>query len=130
MLKRHSFFWWLLWAPVVLFLWLKFRYRAEKPKNLPDTYLVLANHCTDWDPLFVGAAFDRQMYFVASEHIARWGFAYKLISEFLAPIMRYKGSVAAVTVVETLRKIKAGGNVCRRYIRTALTCAQKDCGKQ
>jgi len=112
MKRKHVFVWKLLLPLVRLFLWIRFGYRCEKPKELPENYLVLANHCTDWDPLFVGAAFNRQMYFVASEHIARWGFAYKLISKFLAPIMRYKGSVAAVTVVETLRKIKAGGNVC------------------
>ena len=110
--RKHIFVWKLLLPLIRLFLWIRFGYRCEKPKELPENYLVLANHCTDWDPLFVGAAFNRQMYFVASEHIARWGFAYKLLQYFLAPIMRYKGSVAAATVVETLRKIKAGGNVC------------------
>ena len=98
MLKRHSFFWWLLWAPVVLFLWLKFRYRAEKPKNLPDTYLVLANHTTDWDPVLVGAGFRKMMYFVGSEHIARWPRAYKLLKFAFNPIMRYKGTTAFSTV--------------------------------
>ena len=46
---------------VVLFLWLKFGYRAERPKNLPKNYIVLANHTTDWDPVLVGAGFSREL---------------------------------------------------------------------
>ena len=112
MLKRHSFFYVLLRPLVVLFLLLKFRYRADKPKNLPDTYLVLANHTTDWDPVFVGAAFPRMMYFVGSEHIARWPRAYKFLKFGFNPIMRYKGTTAFSTVTEMLRRLKAGKNVC------------------
>ena len=81
-------------------------------KNLPDKYIVLSNHVTDFDVLFVAASFPRQMYFVASEHIARWKNAYKFLKYCFEPIMRYKGSVAASTVMEVLRKIKAGANVC------------------
>ncbi|MBQ6798504.1 MAG: 1-acyl-sn-glycerol-3-phosphate acyltransferase [Oscillospiraceae bacterium] len=110
--RKHVFFWNLLRPIVSLLLRIKFGYRCEMAKDLPENYLVLANHATDWDPLFVGAAFKRQMYFVASEHIARWKFVFKLIDFLLAPIMRYKGTVAASTVVDTLRKIKAGNNVC------------------
>jgi len=112
MSRKHVFYWKVLRPVVKLLLRIKFGYRCEMADNLPENYIVLANHATDWDPLFVGAAFKRQMYFVASEHIARWKFVFKLIDHLLAPIMRYKGTVAASTVVETLRKIKAGGNVC------------------
>ena len=58
------------------------------------------------------SSFRRQMYFVASEHIARWGWLFKLVDFLVAPIMRYKGSVAASTAIEILKKIKAGHNVC------------------
>lgn len=112
MLKRHHFFYWLLWPLVVLFLRLKFGYRAEKPKNLPDTYLVLANHTTDWDPVLVGAGFRKMMYFVGSEHIARWPRAYKFLKFAFNPIMRYKGTTAFSTVTEMLRRLRAGKNVC------------------
>lgn len=97
---------------VRVFLRLRFGYRFQKPKELPDNYIVLSNHLTDWDPLFVGVSFNRQMYFVASEHILRWKLAGKLIHYFFQPIVRYKGTVAASTVVEVLRKTKAGCNVC------------------
>lgn len=97
---------------VAVFLKCRFGYRYEKAKNLPDNYIVLSNHATDYDPLFVGVSFSNQMYFVASEHIARWKFVYKLIDFILAPITRYKGTVATSTVVDILRKVKKGANVC------------------
>jgi len=73
---------------------------------------VLANHNTDYDPLMVAASFPKQMYFVASEHIARWKAGYRLLRFGFEPIVRYKGSVAASTVKEVLRKVKNGSNVC------------------
>lgn len=112
MLKRHTFFYRLLWPLVVLFLRLKFGYRAQRPKNLPDTYLVLANHTTDWDPILVASGFPRMMYFVGSEHIARWPVAYQFLKFGFNPIMRYKGTTAFSTVTEMLRRLRAGKNVC------------------
>ncbi len=94
------------------FLWLKFGYKRQTAKNLPGQYIVLSNHTTDFDPLFVGACFPKQMYFVASEHISRWPLAYKFLRYALEPILRYKGSVASSTVKEILKKTRAGENVC------------------
>ena len=109
--RKHRFFWNLLRPIVIVFLFLRFGYRFKRARNLPENYIVLSNHTTDWDPLFVGCSFRKQMYFVASEHIARWKFAYKLINFLLAPILRYKGTVAAGTVMDIFRKLRAGNNV-------------------
>ncbi len=111
MKKRHVFFYKLLVPLTTLFCRIKFGYTYEKAKDLPENYIVLSNHVTDYDMLFVGASFRRQMYFVGSEHIARWKFLFKLIDYAFAPIMRYKGSVASSTVLEILRKVKKGENV-------------------
>lgn len=109
---KYRFFYRLLRPLVRLFLWIKFGYRAEVAKKLPENYLVLANHVTDWDPLFVGAGFRRQMFFVASEHISRWKNAYRFLKFIFAPILRKKGTVASSTVAEILRKLRGGENVC------------------
>lgn len=109
---KHIFFYTLLQPLVILFLKIRFGYRFETVKNVPGNYIVLSNHVTDYDPLFVGASFPKQMYFVASEHIARWKYLYAFLKFVLAPIMRYKGTVAASTVMEVLRKVKKGANVC------------------
>ena len=110
--KKHIFFWRLLHPLVAVFLRLKFGYRYEKPKDLPSQYIVLSNHVTDWDPLFVGVAMKRQMYFVGSEHIARWKRAYKLLKYVFDPIMRPKGASAMAAVMSILRRVKKGANVC------------------
>ena len=96
---------------VALFLFCKFGYRYQTSKNLPDNYIVLANHATNFDPVFVAVAFPH-MYLVGSEHISRWGFASKLLKFFLAPILRPKGSVASSTVKEILQTLRSGKNVC------------------
>lgn len=112
MIKRHLFFYKLFYWPVMLFLKLKLGYTYTEAKELPEKYIVLSNHNTDYDPLLVAASFKRQMYFVASEHIARWKLVYKFLRYGFEPIVRYKGTVAASTVKEVLRKLKAGSNVC------------------
>lgn len=109
---KHQIIYGCLRPLVALFLKLKFGYTYEVAKNLPDTYIVLSNHTTDYDPIFVGVSFPKFMHFVASEHVARWKLASKLLNFAFAPIWRYKGSVAASTVIEVFKKIKEGKNVC------------------
>ena len=110
--KRHVWIYHILYPVIVAFLYIRFGYRFKKAKNLPEKYIVLSNHTTDFDPLFVAASFSRQMYFVASEHIARWKNAYKFIRFAQAPIMRSKGTVAFSTVREILQRLRKGANVC------------------
>ncbi len=109
--RKHRFIYALFRPLVSVFLKLRFGYRYEKATDLPDRYIVLSNHTTDYDPLFVGVSF-RQMYFVASEHISRWKHAYALLKFGFAPIMRRKGTVASTTVKEMMRHLKQGKNVC------------------
>ena len=92
--------------------WLKrkFNYTPELC-HAEGTFLVLANHNTDWDPLLLALAFPRYMSFVASEHIFRWGFAAKLIIFFMNPIARLKGTTASDTALTMLRRLKKGISV-------------------
>lgn len=109
---KHIVFYSIFRPFVILFLKIKFGYRFETAKKLPANYIVLSNHVTDYDPLFVGASFPRQMYFIASEHIARWKKLYAFLKFTFAPIIRYKGAVGAAAVIETLKKVRKGANVC------------------
>ena len=92
--------------------WLKrkFNYSPELC-SAEGTFLVLANHNTDWDPLLLALAFPRYMSFVASEHIFRWGLAAKLIVFLTNPIARLKGTTAGDTAMTMLRRLKKGVNV-------------------
>ena len=115
-IKRNNFYYRLLRPLIVLFVKIKFGYKYKKIKNLKQkaggNYIVLSNHTTDYDMLFTACSFKQPMYFVASEHISRWGKLYKFLDYCFAPIMRYKGSVASSTVMEVLRRTRKGSNVC------------------
>lgn len=89
---------------------LNYSYKKVQPSGRP--YIVLANHNTDYDPLLVGLAFPYQMYYVASEHIFRWGLISKLINFLVSPIPRVKGTTEIHTVMNILKRLKAGANVC------------------
>ena len=112
MTKKHKFFYGLLRPLVAIFLFFKFGYRYKSVGKVKGPYIVLSNHNTDWDPMFVGVSFKKQMYFVASEHIARWKIAYKFLKFAFDPIIRYKGTTATASVIDMLRAIKNGANVC------------------
>jgi len=109
--KKHRFFYALLRPIGFLVAKFKFGYRYERVKNIPESYIVLSNHVTDYDPILVGLSFD-QMYFVSSEHITRWGWIYKLLKFIFEPIIRYKATIAASTVMDIMRKVRKGYRVC------------------
>ena len=77
--------------------------------DVPDPCFVVCNHASSWDPLMLGCCFpNNKIYYVASEHIFRWGFVSKLISWALDPIMRLKATSEAKTVQQMLRRLKDG----------------------
>ena len=63
--KRHRAVWRIFRPLVRLILLIRFNYRCSAVSTEGPT-VVVCNHVTDWDPLLVGAAFRRQMYFLAS----------------------------------------------------------------
>lgn len=81
-----------------------------KPQSSP--YILLANHVLNWDPLTVGMSFRQPMYYVASEHIFRWGKLSDLINFVEAPIARQKGTADSKTVKEILLRLRGKNNVC------------------
>lgn len=112
MRRRHRASYWL--AGVVsraIFPW-KLGFSCETAQNLPERYIVLANHVTDFDPFLVGLSFPRAMYYVASEHVSRWGFLSKALKFCFDPVLRSKGTVAAATAKEILRRSWDGDNIC------------------
>ena len=111
MKRRHLIFYAFVRPLVIAFTKLRFGFRYKKAENLPEKYIVLSNHLTDYDLLFLAASFKRQMYFVGSEHIARWKI-YWLLKYAFEPIMRHKGAPATAAIMDILRKVRQGANVC------------------
>lgn len=112
MKARQKVYWKILRPLVIIFLYIKFRYTFKTAKDLPDKFILLSNHNTDFDPLFVGVSFKNGMRYVASEHISRWKHAFAFVNHVFSPIMRPKGTNAASTVKEMLRALRSGDNIC------------------
>lgn len=110
--KRHQIFWKIIRfiAPSVLKPLYKYSY--ELAPKLEPPYLVFSNHNGDLDPALVGLSFPQQMYFVASEHVYRAGFASKILRFVFEPIAKRKGTADAVTVMKSIRALREGKNVC------------------
>jgi 1-acyl-sn-glycerol-3-phosphate acyltransferase len=70
------------------------------------------NHTTVWDQFLIGVSFPKFMYYVASEHLMRLGFASTLIKALADPIPRKKGADSAATVRRIIQELKRGVNVC------------------
>jgi len=82
---------------------------VELPK---EPCLILANHVSNYDPFFLGAAMrGRHTYFVCADNIMRKAWIRKFFSFFLAPIVHIKGKSGLGTVSEMLRRLKSGVNV-------------------
>jgi len=87
-----------------------FKFKRYKGPNKPT--LIFSNHNTNLDPALIGIAFSRHIYFLASEHAFRVGFASKLLSFCFAPIPFNKARTDVNSIKEVLRRIKAGASVC------------------
>lgn len=111
-IKRHHASYRLLRILLLPFFWLIFHYRFTicRPQKRPC--LILSNHATMLDPFFAAMSFPDPMYFVASEHIFRWGWISKLLHFLLAPVARLRATTEAGTVLRILRLLKEGQNVC------------------
>lgn len=108
--RRHCRVWRFahLFKPIVHRM---FRLEADTCPEIDGSYLVLANHSTNLDPVLVGLSFPKQMYFVASEHVYRRGFVSKLLKWTFEPIAKMKGSSDALTVMKAIRYLRTGKNV-------------------
>ena len=110
--RVRRFFFWFIRVFIAPFLKRSYRYRCECRHLSKGPHLILSNHVTNLDPVWVGCGFDNSLYYVASEHLSRLGFLSKIIDFFFAPILRNKAATELKTAKEILRVLGAGENVC------------------
>ncbi len=111
--RRHQRVWTFCRRLCSSYLKRKFSYSCiQAPETLKAPYIVVSNHNTDLDPAFIALSFPQQMYFVASEHVYRKGFASKLLKWGFEPISKMKGYSDALTVMKMIRTLRSGKNVC------------------
>ena len=110
--ERHEKIWRRLHALMNRWVCRKFNLTHED-LHVDGPVLLIPNHVNAWDPLLVAISLkDKQVYYVASEHIFRWGFLAKLLQHFLAPIARRKGTLGTDTVKACLRHLREGHSIC------------------
>ena len=93
------------------FLRRKFGYRCDDLSRIEGPYLLLANHNTEFDPMLVGLATKKQLFFVASEHIMRKGFGTWFLTRYFRPIIHRKGKDGAKSVFSILKTLRSGSSV-------------------
>ena len=109
---RHQKIWRRLYALTHRWICRKFHLTHED-LHVDGPVLLIPNHVNAWDPLLVAMCLrDKQVYYVASEHIFRWGLAARLLERLVAPIPRRKASLGTDTVKACLRHLREGHSVC------------------
>lgn len=112
-LVRHKIYNAILRYPVKLFGKIFFHYQTLKKYRIPkgESVIVLANHQSDFDPLWVTIGFNKPLYFVASDTLFSSGIGAKLLNHIFAPIPKKKGTVDPNCVKLILKTIREGGNI-------------------
>jgi len=74
-------------------------------------YLIVSNHCTDLDALFLALCFKEPIYFVANDHILRLGLISKIITYLCSPIPILKSASDIKTIRDIRTLVDDGGSI-------------------
>ena len=110
---RHVVYNKLLRGPVRLFGALRFHYHSKGIYKIKkdENVIVLANHQTDFDPLWVTIGFNRPLYFVATDTLFSSKVGGGFLKHVFAPIPKKKGDIDPSCVKGIIKTIKEGGSV-------------------
>lgn len=76
-----------------------------------EPFVVVSNHVSAFDPIFLTGTFDRQIYYMASELNFSKGLISRLLVWAFAPIPKKKSQTDVGSVKMMIQTIKEGGNV-------------------
>ena len=110
--KRHLF-WNYFYRPVVFFLAFLKHYRRHsflKTKK-GENFIVLSNHQSGLDGLFLALSFSGHLYGVLTDSFLSKGFVAKMFKYQLGIIGKKKGAVDIAANMEMIRCIKEGGSL-------------------
>lgn len=110
--KRHVFFKKILHLFFHLPMKIKYGYKYEKFKiHKNKKYVVICNHTTTLDPIFLNLAFNRMLYFVGSDDLFNIKYLSWWLQYLTGIIPKSKGKSDIGTVKTMLRVLKEGGTV-------------------
>lgn len=107
---RHSIITAIAYAIIAPYAILKYHIKITPFKDKRQ-YLILLNHQTAFDQFFVGIAFNKALYYLASEDLFSKGFISKLLTFAVAPIPIKKQTTDIKAVKTCIRVAKEGGSI-------------------
>lgn len=91
----------------------RFNFEQNLEFKAPEgPFLVICNHVTNLDMVWMADTIREHMYFVSSEHVVRSGLGGFALNKVFHPIVREKATIGLSTVVEMKKHLQAGHNVC------------------
>ena len=108
---RHVRLWNVMRHPVGFWVRRKVNLSLDDLSDIPAPYLLLCNHTTNLDPIFVGLAMGRQAYFVATENVLHKGRVSQLLMRYFCPIIHQKGRMGLRSAKEIQQTLAAGVSV-------------------
>lgn len=97
---------------VTLSVWLRLNYKTkaynEKVKDLKAPYLLVGNHCLNWDPFLTGSYLKYNTRFIASDSLYRNKTLGFLLTYLVGAIPKKKAVSDMKTVKLTLKTLKKG----------------------
>ena len=110
---RHKVVHFFLRGPLSLICRIMYGIKVEKYKSKDKRpYLILYNHQTAFDQFFVGTAFKRPIYYMATEDIFSNGWVSSLIKYLVEPIPIKKQTTDIKAILNCMRVGKEGGSIC------------------
>ncbi|MFO7637055.1 MAG: lysophospholipid acyltransferase family protein [Clostridia bacterium] len=95
--------------------WLRSQYtfygNNEKIQGLEPPFLVVSNHCLNWDPFLVSAYIPKAVRYIASDSLFRNRMLAFLLRNLVGAISKTKAMADSQTVKEAIRIMKRGGIV-------------------
>lgn len=108
---RHKVFHFFFRRVVYLVFRLKYGFHTKKYKLPKGPHLILFNHVSNFDPIFVGTTFNRPVYFIANEDLFNIPFWSKVLNYLVAPIPKQKSVKDTSTIRTSLKVVKEGGSI-------------------
>ena len=110
--RYHPFVFSVLRPLCDLLMRLVFSHKAQRyTPPIDGPFLILANHTTPQDPIFLGTCFRFPIYYITSDHIFKWGFVSKLIRFLVAPIPIVKSQTDTQALRSLIAVRDQGGSI-------------------
>ena len=108
--KRHSLAFAVLRGVLRPYSRAKFNFKAEE-YSVDGPCLILCNHVSDWDSIFVSLSFNRPVYFCATDDMFNRRVFSSLLKYLVAPIPKSKSQIDTQAIRDCVRVLKEGGAV-------------------